>query len=86
MYQDNFSPELPCDAPGKCEGGRELNEVVLGSSLECHTMCVEEKECVWYTYDSDDSACILMDGCPDVFTDNCPSCVYGHTLCEGKDY
>ncbi len=46
-------------------------------------MCVDNEECVWYTYDSDDSACILLNNCPDVFTD-CTTCVYGHRLCDGK--
>ncbi len=56
---------------------------VLPSADACLAMCQSTDGCLWYTYDSDDDACVLLDNCPDVFTDDCTTCVYGHMLCEG---
>lgn len=75
-------PGLPCNAPGKCEGGRTVDQVVVPSADDCLCSCQENPSCLWYTHDSLGNACVLLDSCPDVFVDDCETCVYGHRLCE----
>ncbi len=78
--------DLPCWVTGLCEG-IVVDVTISEDGNSCMDLCIQNDDCLWFTYDSSDNACLLLEDCQQLDS-TCDSCLSGHRLCpaqqEGK--
>ncbi len=68
-----------CDQQGECVGN-VVGDDVGGTIDDCQADCYYDNECVWYTYDSDLTYCLLTSDC--IPRDSLPSKSFGQKACH----
>ncbi len=59
--------------------GAEVSLDIATDVHECAEECKAVEACNWFTFDSEDQACVLTKNRESVST--CSTCTYGHTDC-----
>ncbi len=71
---------LQCWIPGQCNGAF-VDQISAETSQQCLEACQDNQLCQWFTHDSDDSVCILLETCL-VLESECLTCISGQNLCS----
>ena len=72
---------LQCNIQGSCEGN--LIDVLTESSvLSCLESCVQYPTCQWFTFNSIDNSCLLLENCPTIT--ECTTCTSGEKDCGDR--
>ena len=80
-YGEKLCPIEPvCGQPGECIGEIVALELVDNEN-ECISACKEESLCNYWVYKSFTGQCPMYEDCPEIDSDECPSCTYGKKLC-----
>ena len=71
-----------CWVMGQCDG-HSLDEVYLGSDSDCLEACRAMEGCLWFTFNFEDSTCVLLKDCPLLAEAAC-NCVSGQVECTRR--
>ncbi len=70
-----------------CWGEGECNGILIGgfevdSANDCLDACKGDKECAWFSYNSLDTTCVLLENCTAIET--CDTCLTGQRACSDR--
>ncbi len=64
---------------GNCQGIL-IDDVIAENGNNCLEVCQETDNCLWFSYNSLDTACYLLEDCQQLDT-SCDTCISGQSVC-----
>ncbi len=77
-----FFLDLQCWVQGRCQGVL-IDEVPVLTGNDCMDLCKADSNCLWFTYNSLDNACTLLQDCQQL-DPACGSCLTGQRQCSAQ--
>ena len=76
-------PDETCGNSGACGTGSPFVGYQIAPTLEeCREGCDSNRNCGYFTHDSDNQMCLMYAECENFSEDNCPGCSTGSYDCE----
>ena len=72
----------PCVASGTCQGYLLAPVDVAESAEDCLNLCQAEKDCAWFSFNSELKFCYLFQSCSDLLVDGHEDWVSGEVACS----
>ncbi len=79
----NLISDVPCWVHGLCQG-IFVDEIIADNANSCKDFCIGDADCSWFTYNSMDGACLLLEDCQHLDTD-CDTCLSGRRECSDQN-
>ncbi len=76
------SLDLQCWIPGNCQGIL-IDEVTANDGNACLDLCKANEDCLWFTFNLEDNACVFLEDCQDVDL-GCINCLSGERQCSSQ--
>ncbi len=74
--------DLQCWVQGSCQGIL-VDDTASDSGNDCLEICQDTENCSWFTYDSVEGDCILLEDCQQLDT-TCVTCSSGQRSCSDQ--
>ncbi len=71
--------DLQCWVQGSCQGIL-IDNIAAENDNNCLEVCQETDNCLWFTYNRLDGACLLLEDCQQLDM-SCDTCVSGQSVC-----
>ena len=75
-------PPLTCSEYGICNGPQIGINQQVSTEDDCLSLCKDNHECFWYSYNATEQSCSLMSACDEVDSCNNDICTYGQKKCS----